>query len=238
MFQSKYFSVIFLLIIIFFIGCRSQRNTIFVPVPDDSFFEFEENVGIEFNDIISSKDGTGAESIPAWLRSYISGGNRAVERLNAYGDKYVFIGSNRGNNFTVLSLWLDFFSVTHDVPLLVTARIERRMILQASLYPDDEYGLFFENMIKNASSAEYPGVFEDTYWIKIKDENDEEIYLFFILISIDRMELQAIITKMMDDSMVETPPPVMRRRQRNFHEIAAAQAAAVNNLRQNFFMGF
>ena len=221
-------------------SCASQRNTVFIPVPDDSFFQFEKTIGVNIDDIIQTRSGSGSGNIPEWLRAFLDGGVEAVETLFDYRDKYVFIENNRGENFTALNKWLDFFIVKQDISQLIAARIERKMILSASLYPDDEYGLFFERLIKNAYNAEYPDTkVEDTYWIKIRDdegdeedEEDEEIYLFFIFAGMDKTTMQNIIEKMMENTLEEIALSGRRASLRN------NQTASINNLRQNFFEGF
>ena len=219
------------ILILFAVSCVSQRNTAFIPVPDDSFFQYEKTIGINIDDIIETRDG--AENMPDWLFSFLDGGVEAVEIFNAYRDKYVFIEYNRGENFIVLNKWLDFFIVKQDISRQVAARVERKMIMSSSLYPDDEYGLFFERLIKNANNAEYPdAAVEDTYWIKIRDDDeDEEFFLFFIFASMDKIKMQNILEEMMEAAFNEAAPS-QRRFSRN------PQTASINNLRQNFFEGF
>ena len=217
------------IIISLFISCAGQRNTVFIPEPDFSVYEFEKQ--IEIDKIIETKDGAGIRQMPNWLRAYMEGGIDAVERLDAYSNKYVFIGINTGSNFAVLTKWSENFSAARDFPMLAAVRIENRMISTASLYPDDEYGLFFEKMIKSAYGAEYPGaVKEATYWIKIwfEDENSWEYtenYMFFVLITVDRTVLQANIRGM----MARTSAAVT---------VTPAQQNTINRLRQTFFQGF
>ena len=238
--KIKYSLIGLILNTVIFISCAVQGNIVFVPIPDESFFYTRRNLGIELNDIIQTKSGTDVRFIPQWLHSYINGGIEAVESINSDNDKYFFVGSNRGGNFAVLNIWSDFFSVKQDISPLVAVRIENRMIYMASLYPDDEYGLFFERLMKNVYNSAFPdAVKEDTYWIKVRNDNgnNSELYMFFILASMDRLKLQAVITEMMDKTVIDVAPPG-RRSRRGFSEFASAQAAAVNNLRQTFFEGF
>jgi hypothetical protein len=226
----------FLLCVIISISCIGQKNAVPRPVPDSGYYELDKNESaIDAANIIEAKGGQGA--MPEWFLTFIGGGIEAVERIDAYMDKYVFIAKNEGENFTSLSKWADNFSVVYDFPILAAARIEKRMILTSSLYPDDEYGLFFETMVLSAYNGEYPGTIkEDTYWIKIKTNNGnetgeiennstQEIYNFFILITIDKAAMRSIIIRMMTESFSAVTP-------------SNAQTAAVNRLRQGFFDGF
>jgi Asp-tRNA(Asn)/Glu-tRNA(Gln) amidotransferase B subunit len=165
-----------------------------------------------------------------------------VESSTAYRDRYIFIGKTRGGNFNALQQWAEGFSVLQDFPRLAAARIESRLIAAASLYPDDEYGEYFEALVKRASDSEYPGaVKEAAYWIKTKviqqqnndDADPDEIneplvlerYEFFILISIDKATLQNNIRELMINIKTGVAP-------------TRAQEAAISRVQQSFFGGF
>jgi len=113
--------------------------------------------------------------------------------------------------------------------MLAASRIEKRMYLTASLYPDDEYGAFYETMIHNAYKAEYSdAVKEDYYWIKIKSDKEEDIsenYMFFLLITIEKNIMQSIIK----DMIAKTSEAVILTNRQN---------SSVNKLRNTFFEGF
>jgi hypothetical protein len=107
------------------------------------------------------------------------------------------------------------------------------MISAANLYPDNEYGLFFETMVKKAYSAAYTGAIkEDTYWIKMSTMQDNdymesytEVYNIFVLVSINKMTMQTIISDLMTESLSGVTPTVEQRN-------------SINHLRQIFFEGF
>jgi len=224
------FKIYFLFLISYFLfsSCLGQRKA-FVPVPD--FSVFENHKKIEIDNIIETKDGASAESMPEWLLRYIEGGNRAVEQLNVYRDKYVFIGINEGTNFIILNKWTENFTAAQDFAILAAIRIEERMIAGASLYPDDEYGIFFETLVKMAYSTEYrDAVKEETYWFK--KGTDPNLYNFFIMITIDKNIMQSVIRGMMTQAYtVAFPRGRGSRSQGN-------QANSVSRIRQTFFEGF
>jgi hypothetical protein len=199
----------------------------FIPVPDSDFFIQRRT--LEIGEIIETRDGTSDMDLPQWLFYYLSYGIERVELLNFFNGKYVFIGHNQGVNITVLNKWAESFSAEHDFFMLAAERIERRMISTSVLYPDDEYGAFYEMMVRKAYSAVYSGaVKEGTYWIKTQVNNDIEdnfIYIFFVLITIDKITMQAIIENMMVETRAVVTPTVNQRN-------------AINRLQQNFFYGF
>jgi hypothetical protein len=128
-------------------------------------------------------------------------------------------------------MWANNFTPARDITNLAAQRIERRMISSSVLYPDNEYGFFFETMIKNAYRTAYPrAVKEDVFWIKIIDDDNteavrREIYNFFLLITIDKTIMQDIIVNMMEETNSAVTP-------------TASQNNSINRLRQTFFERF
>jgi len=86
-------------------------------------------------------------------------------------------------------------------------------------------------MVKSAYRTAYPrAVKEDTFWIKIIDDDNaeavrREVYKFFILTTIDRTVMQDIIVNMMDEANSAVTP-------------TAAQRNAISRLRHDFFERF
>jgi len=98
------------------------------------------------------------------------------------------------------------------------------------LYPDDEYGAFYEKLIKKSYDAEYPdAATEDIYWIKKTETSEangfQDIYEFFAFTIIDKTIMQDIINKMMEETR-ETVTPTR------------AQSNAIANIQLHFFEGF
>jgi len=219
--KIKLYLVFLLLTVLLSFSCAGQKKA-FIPVPDFSVYNTDKRIDID--NIIQTKDGASAARMPEWLLTYVNGGNRAVEQLNTYRDKYVFVGMSENENFIALNKWAENFTTAQDFAVLAAIRIEERMILTASLYPDDEYGSFFETMVKIAYSTAYrDAVKEEIYWFK--KGTVPEVYNFFILISIDRMTMQFIIRNMMSQAIAASSP-------------SGSQAITVNRLRNTFFEGF
>ena len=206
----------------------------FVPEPDFSVYNSKKVFRLD--NITQTKYGAGTAAMPQWFIAFANGGNKAVEQINSYADKYVFIVSSEGDNFTALNKWSENFRAERDLAVYAAARIEERMISSAVLFPDDEYGQFFEILVKMAYNAEYSGAaIEETYWIKknISDEPESirftsvsgEVYYFFILITINKNTMQTIIKKMIDQANTST-------------QARGSQRISVNRLQQSFFEGF
>jgi hypothetical protein len=205
---------------------------------------------IESKHVIESQNGPANAAIPEWVSRFYSGrfhreGIRYVEALDINRDSYVFIGKNRGTNLNALHQWAEEFTVARDLPRLVTIRIEDRLLAAASLYPDDEYGEFFEAVIKSASNVEYPeAVKKGNFWTKwringgdktapdllletTEAENTagQDIYEFLVLISIDKIVLQTRIQELMANIQTVVSP-------------TREQAVSIRRVQLHFFEGF
>jgi hypothetical protein len=224
----------FLAGLLFLASCAGEpRKIIFDPAASVDPLTANPPAGQEADllSIIESQSGPAGALIPDWVYLFINGGIKSVEALGRYSEKYVFIAENRGKNFDALSQWVTSFAVEQDFSILAAERIEKRLLAAAKLYPDDEYGDFFENLVKSASDADYAGaVREGTFWIKRREVPQEgaettaaEIYDFFILVGIDKITLQNRIRELMGDIII-TP--------------TKDQEAAINNVQQSFFEGF
>jgi hypothetical protein len=227
-----------LIFFFFFLSSCASNFTVIIPVPPDEYFFQQEKITIKINNIIETKNGSSIENLPIWFATFINGGIEEVEKIDAFYGKYVFIGFSEGINPGALEIWTDKFSTVQDFIMLAAERIQRRMLSGISLYPDDEYGEFFEKFIKRAYGTVYPdAVKEDTYWIKSKINNEEitfeptdvsassHIYNYFVLIVIDKTIMQTVINKMMEEIYSSVTP-------------AGSQRNSIIRLRQNFFEGF
>lgn len=191
-------------------------------------------------EILATKSGGGGEEdLPQWLSRAIYGGLQQVEALGVFYGRYVFVARNRGGNFVALSRWAENLTVFHDFPRLAAARIEDRLVSEAELFPDDEYGDFFAKLIRLASNRQYPqAVLEDVYWVKTRvtieadyysfppvQAQELEVYEFFAMLSIDRPSMQEHVRDMMSSAAAAT-------------QANRFQRAAINRVQGNFFEGF
>ena len=228
--EKKRQNAIFLLYIFIFFSCAARGNVIVFPVPDKNTKESDNS--IEIVNITESRDMKGAPYLPDWLSAFLGGGIEEAEGIETYAGRYLFIAGNEGVNFAALNKWAENYSVEYDFPMLAAERIDRRMNVSNTMYPDAEYGIFYETFVKNAYGGEYYGaVKEDTYWIKTRITGggeyaaQSEVFNFYVLISIDTAAMQTAVYNLFLQAIDSSAP-------------AGAQAAAINRLRQNFFEGF
>ena len=228
--RKKLFLAIFSLFTIILCSCAGRgKKTPLVIIPEvHNETDINNLIGIE--DIIETKSGTGNANLPEWLLNFNNGGIDAIEIMEQYYGKYCFVGRNESVNFEALTKWSDNYPAAQAFTRLAATRIENRLISKAALYPDDEYGAFYEKFIKKSFDTEYPDAsIEDTYWVKKMGTSEtngfQETYEFFAFIVIDKTIMQNIIIKMITETRATVTP-------------TRAQNNAINNIQLHFFEGF
>ncbi|GHV79629.1 hypothetical protein AGMMS49944_14200 [Spirochaetia bacterium] len=209
-----------------FTACQSNREKPMVrfgPIP-----EYREKTSLF--ELIDHENAP--EDMPEWVSRYINAGINGIEGLPEYADSYVFIGMQRGSNQDSLKLWADSFSLDRDFPRLVSARVQARFSAFANGNPDEEFGRYFERVVKNTIDAAFEGVIqESSYWIKKRTFDDDglnptgEVYEYYILTRIPRDALENQINLLLITARTDLPP-------------TRDQSAAAMRLRLNFFDGF
>jgi hypothetical protein len=238
----KQHSIIILLAVFTFTACAGQRNRMIIR-PDPEQIRLEQVNLLEQWQITKSQNGEGETGIPPWVYLYLTGETGGITSMEQREGKFLFIGENRGGSFNALERWVNGFNVLLDVPRLVSARVERRLVSAASLFPDDEYGEYFATLVKKVADGEYPGAVKETsFWVRMErlpagqEEEDEddlpqtdalvtEMYVFLILTSIDSETFRGQLRPMMTGIRTAVPP-------------TREQLAAINRVQQTFFEGF
>ncbi|MDR2102476.1 MAG: hypothetical protein LBP42_00050 [Treponema sp.] len=174
---------------------------------------------------------TAGEEIPPWVRAYIYEGAAAIERLPEYQGKYIFVAETEGTNVNALRQWAKKFAVLRDLPRLIASRIKRRFTGLSLSSPDEAYGLFFEETIREASDASYYGAIKEAdYWLLVQYFSEDgttpqrRVYQFFILVSIDQVLLRSQINEILD----KVPLTGLTRE----------QTAFITSFKENFYDGF
>ena len=190
-----------------------------------------------------------AGGIPEWVGRYLEGGIHETETLDAFEGRFAFVSRNEGNNFAALSQWAAGFSAALDFPRLASSRIEARF-LQSVPYPDNEYGPFFEELIRAASDSSWDGAGKgaektDEFWIRksymplpesasgnpdgetlppsIPQMN--ETYEFLILVTIEKEAFASRFDKIFNNVNPERRP-------------SKEQMAAAARVKEKFYDGF
>jgi len=183
-------------------------------------------------DVIDHKTLALGQEVPEWVLAYITDGVVGVESLPRYEGKFVFIGEDTGTNLNALRQWATGFTVAQDLSRLVSTRVQAKFAGAAAGSPDDEYGRYFENVVKSASDASYTGARKETdFWLLkryFKEDGetvDREEYDYYVLITID----QEVLKRQIEDVLngVEPDKPLTREQQ-----------TAVERVKESFYEGF
>jgi hypothetical protein len=195
--------------------------------PEPEYIEEE-----EVSEVLDHRDREEDREIPEWVNRYISGGLRLIEELPQYQGKYLFVGKASGSSLKALLQWSAGFTVEQDLARMISARIETRFASAAVSNPDEEYGRYFETLVKNSTDAVYSSArMEESYWIKKRYFDPEatpperEAYDYYILVSTDREVLERQIRSILNRT---TADPVPTR----------DQNSAVERIKASFFAGF
>ncbi len=183
-------------------------------------------------DVLDHKTMALGQDIPEWVVTYIGDGVTAVEAIDKYKEKFVFVGEDSGTNLNALRQWSTGFTVAQDLARLVSSRVQAKFAGAAAGSPDDEYGRYFENVVKSASDASYTGARKETdFWILkryFKDDGktvDREVYDYYVLVTIDK----AILQKQLNDVLNGVKPD---------KPLTKEQQTAVERVKESFYEGF
>jgi hypothetical protein len=131
--------------------------------------------------------------------------------LPEFQDRYVFVSMNEGSNFSALEQWLEGFAPEQDFARLAAVRMEKRLLSAVNGFPDDEYGSYFETLIRAASDAVWEDARrEDDIWVKrrfISSTGDEtpETWTFLILVAVKRDVLVPRINTLLKNTKPSQP---------------------------------
>ena len=214
--------------------------------PEKRILSLSESSGItesrENYIIIDYKNKAKGEAIPEWVSFFLSDDIRRVEAMDEYEGRFVFISRNEGSNFRALNQWAAGFSPELDFPRLATARIETRFCSSIP-HPDEEYGAFFETLIRTSSDAFWNGaVRNDDFWIQrqiIPNEEEAlpgiqegenqtqlmESWEFFILVTIEK----SLFVSQLDSIFKNIEPRPQPTKE---------QVTSANRVKDRFYDGF
>jgi hypothetical protein len=222
---------LFLLVInglVLLLSCTATPREVSIPAVPPQIHTAEEAP----YQIIEHMAGKSKETLPGWVVQYIAGGIAGIESLPQYANRYVFISVNSGSNFTALNQWTAGFSIDQDFPLLVSLRVLSRFIGDGQRSPDHDFGRYFESAVRTAADTLYSDTRREAdFWIRKRYETQDavdgvqEVYDFYILVSIAKDQLQYQINQI----LLKAAEGITLTRE---------QADAVNRLQENFYEGF
>ena len=213
---------------VFITSCKSEpiKQVLILNLP----FEPEAVEAPREYEILDYKNKIRGEPLPEWVSRWLDSDVHGVEAQSSYDGRFVFVHRNEGNSFNALTLWVENFSPERDFPRMAASRIEARFS-SSVVYPDEEYGDFFEILIRAASDAAWTGaVKEDDFWLHKKylpheGEPERESREFLILVTIEKPRFTTQLNAIFQ-TVNPNPPPT------------EAQIAAANRVKDRFYEGF
>ncbi len=183
-------------------------------------------------EVIDHKTMVIGGDIPGWVASFIDAGIQGIEAMPAFKDKYVFIAEDTGTNRSALSMWMTGFNVGQEIARMVSTRVQAKFVGAAAGSPDDEFGRYFENVVKNAAEASYSGARkENDFWVlrrffKADGKTvDREEYTMYILVTVDKPILDQQIEAVLNGTVADKP-------------LTRDQQTAVDRVKEAFYEGF
>lgn len=183
-------------------------------------------------EVIEHKASGIGGNIPEWVQIYIESGNSGVEALEKFQKMYVFVGEDSGVNLNALRLWAQGFNVAQDLARLVSTRVQAKFAGAAAGSPDDEFGRYFENVVKSASEATITGARKDSdFWVYKRyfkadgKTEDRVVYDYYVLVTIDREVLKTQLDKILAGVVPDKP-------------VTKQQQTAIDRVKESFYEGF
>jgi hypothetical protein len=152
----------------------------------------------------------------------------------------VFISEERSSDLNALLEWAANVTAEQDFPQLVFQRAYKRLHYSLSISPYDEYGGFYEALLKAVADTRYSGAEKgDAFWIRkqyaARNEAEETAgglapdgqkeYTLFIVMLIPKVVLRGQLLMVMNEIKADK-------------DLTRTQTQAVARLRNDFFLEF
>jgi hypothetical protein len=168
--------------------------------------------------------------LPEWVAAYLDGGSAALEALDEYADRYVFVAAETNANLRLLEQWAGGFSLAEDTAQLVFRRVRERFFSLAA-NPDSVFGNYYEQALKKVLDARFVDARQDgNFWLQMRFQDDTNAegttsYRYLILISVDRRLFQRQLDQLFAEAEAAVQP-------------GGAQAQAIQHTHASFYDQF
>lgn len=205
-----------MLVVISLVGCASNKE------PEPRELEAKART-----DVIEHKGSAlGINQLPMWVETYISSGVAGLEKMPDFQGSYCFIGETVGSNLNAVQTWASSFDAQSSIASTVSTRVETLFTGSANGSPEGEYGSYYENVVRTASSATYSGARKvNDWWVFVRryDGNRKtgytDEYRAYVMYTIAKDVLDEQILTMMDNVA------------KNTKDTTSAQQRAISNVR-------
>jgi hypothetical protein len=150
----------------------------------------------------------GKTTLPEWIDVYIDFGARGVEELAKFQDEYCFIAEYHAENLDAGLAWIKGFEVPQLIARQIQSRVESLFVGAAVGAPEDDYGTYFENVVKTTTDVSFSGakLIQD-YWVLVRTYDPDikntysDTYQIYVLYTMPKAMLDKQLNNEIDKAM-------------------------------------
>lgn len=117
----------------------------------------------------------GITTLPVWVSSYVELGVRGVEKLSDFSEEYCFVAEMTADNLNAGQAWLNGFEVPQIIARQLQSRVESLFVGAAVGAPEDDYGTYFENVVRTTTDVSFSGAKKVSDWWSLIRKYDPDI---------------------------------------------------------------
>ncbi len=177
-------AMVILASVVMFIGCAST--------PDEAVAK--ELEGTVKSEVLEHKGSAlGLNELPIWVETYILEGITGLEDMSDFATDYCFVAETTSENLNAAQAWVEGFDMPQTIARNVSTRVEGTFSGAETGGAGDDYGTYFENVVKTMTETEFSGAKKENDWWVLTRRYDVDAkakyvdeYRAFVLYTIPR----------------------------------------------------
>ena len=194
-----------LTVCLLFAGCASSAPAP-APEPEPEPIELPSRVKTE---VLDHKGASlGKSALPEWIDAYIDFGAAGVEELAKFQDQYCFIAEYHAENLDAGLAWVKGFEVPQLIARQIQLKVESIFVGAAVGAPEDDYGTYFENVVKSTTDVSFSGAkLVQDYWVLVRTYDPDikntynDTYQIYVLYTMPKAMLDKQLNNEIDKAM-------------------------------------
>lgn len=194
-----------LTVCLLFAGCASSAPAP-APEPEPEPIELPSRVKTE---VLDHKGASlGKSALPEWIDAYIDFGAAGVEELAKFQDQYCFIAEYHAENLDAGLAWVKGFEVPQLIARQIQLKVESIFVGAAVGAPEDDYGTYFENVVKSTTDVSFSGAkLVQDYWVLVRTYDPDikntysDAYQIYVLYTMPKAMLDKQLNNEIDKAM-------------------------------------
>lgn len=135
----------------------------------------------------------GITTLPSWVNAYVDQGVRGVEKQPDFSEEYCFVADMTAENLSAGQAWINGFELPQIIARQLESRVESLFVGAAVGAPEDDYGTYFENIVKTSTDVSFVGAKKISDWWSLIRKYDPDIknaytdaYYIYVLYTIPK----------------------------------------------------